>query len=274
MDRLAAHVIATAALTVTLATVPVLFADASHAASSPLSAAAPAADPQPQASNDARSDAAALPALPPLDADPQAALPAAAHADPETAAPQAAGPAEAETAPSPAAKPPAAAAEPPAYGAARASRAAAKAHAVHTVHADHRGAHGSMLLHSWGGPCADVRQVGATGHALYHGMIAFSVKEYYSPACRSYYGYTFAWLQFRRLHVRYDVGVAVYDFTRDSIVGARTFLGGAGGPSFWSAAIPAAKGTCTQGEGHYFYYPAGAPGGFEEGDTFTTRTCA
>ena len=34
MDRLAAHVIATAALTVTLATVPVLFADASHAASS------------------------------------------------------------------------------------------------------------------------------------------------------------------------------------------------------------------------------------------------
>lgn len=32
MDRLAAHVIATAALTVTLATVPVLFADASHAA--------------------------------------------------------------------------------------------------------------------------------------------------------------------------------------------------------------------------------------------------
>lgn len=32
MDRLAAHVIATAALTVILATVPVLFADACHAA--------------------------------------------------------------------------------------------------------------------------------------------------------------------------------------------------------------------------------------------------
>ncbi len=41
MDRLAAHVIATAALTVTLATVPVLFADASHAASAPLTAAPP-----------------------------------------------------------------------------------------------------------------------------------------------------------------------------------------------------------------------------------------
>lgn len=263
MDRLAAHVIATAALTVTLATVPVLFADASHAASSPLSAAAPAADQQPQASHDARSDAA--PALPPLDAGPEAA------------AAQATGPAEAETAPSPAAEPPSAAAESPALGAGRVPHAAAKAHAEHAGHAAHparRNIHGSMLMHSWGGPCADVRQVGATGHALYHGMIAFSVKEYYSPACHSYYGYTFAWLQFRRLHVRYDVGVAVYDFTRDSIVGARTFLGGAGGPSFWSAALPAAKGMCTQGEGHYFSYPAGAPGGFEEGDTFTTRTCA
>ncbi|WP_034265894.1 hypothetical protein [Actinospica robiniae] len=34
MDRLAVHVIATAALTLTLATVPVLFADACHASSS------------------------------------------------------------------------------------------------------------------------------------------------------------------------------------------------------------------------------------------------
>jgi hypothetical protein len=43
MDRLAAHVIATAALTLTLATVPVLFADASPAAPAASSTAAVAA---------------------------------------------------------------------------------------------------------------------------------------------------------------------------------------------------------------------------------------
>lgn len=43
MDRLAVHVIATAALTLTLATVPVLFADACHASSSALPPAASAA---------------------------------------------------------------------------------------------------------------------------------------------------------------------------------------------------------------------------------------
>jgi hypothetical protein len=43
MDRLAVHVIATAALTLTLATVPVLFADACHASSSALPPTAPAA---------------------------------------------------------------------------------------------------------------------------------------------------------------------------------------------------------------------------------------
>ena len=262
MDRLAAHVIATAALTVTLATVPVLFADASHAASSPLTAAAPAAGPQTQASNDARGDAAgALPALPPLDADPQTAI------TPAT------GPADDGAAPPPAADAPPAAAELRADRADHADHAAGALHAAAKAYGGGRRVHHADRLLYSGGPCADVRQVGATGRALYHGMIAFSVKEYYSPGCRSYYGYTFAWLQFRRLHVRYDAGVAVYDFTHDSIVGARTFPGGTGGPDFWSAAVPAVKGMCTQGEGHYFYYPAGAPGGFEEGDTFTTRTC-
>lgn len=47
MDRLAAHVIATAALTVTLATVPVLFADASPATPAAPSTAAVAAAPAP-----------------------------------------------------------------------------------------------------------------------------------------------------------------------------------------------------------------------------------
>ena len=105
-------------------------------------------------------------------------------------------------------------------------------------------------------------------------MIAFSVKQFYSPACHSYYGYTYAWQRFRKLHVRYDVGAAVFDTTHDAIDGARTYLGGDGGPGFWSAAIPAANGECTEGDGHYFYYPGSAPGGFEEGDTHSPKVCA
>ena len=177
MDRLAAHVIATAALTVTLATVPVLFADASHAATLPVTA-------------------------------------------PKTAT-------------------------------------------VKTVHAQ------TAVT-----PCADRYQVGRTEHEFFHGMTAFSVKEFYSPSCHSYYGYSFAWLQFRRLHVRYDVGMAVFDVTHQAIDGARTFIDGAGGPDYWSTPVTVAHGTCVQGEGHYFYFPPNAPGGFVEGDTQSTEVCA
>jgi hypothetical protein len=172
MDRLAAHVIATAALTVTLATVPVLFADASHAATVPVS-------------------------------QPAAALPEAAAQ-----------------------------------------------------------------------PCADRYQVGETRHEYYHGMTAFSVKEFYSPSCHNLYGYSYAWLQFRDLHVRYDVGMAVYDLTHGAIDGAETYLGGIGGPAYWSAPVHLTGKTCFQGEGHYFYYPPNAPGGFEESDTRSTPVCA
>ena len=223
MDRLAAHVIATAALTVTLATVPVLFADACHAATAPASATAPL----PQSSNDARTTgAAALPALPPL------------------------------------------AAQAAAYQTAQAKTAAPAAGAAGTAAAKK-----PRLLFS-GGPCADVHQVGQTVHEIYHGIAAFSVKEFYSPGCHSYYGYSFAWLQFRRLHVHFDVGMAVYDATHDAIDGARTYIGGAGGPDYWSAPVSAVKGVCTQGEGHYFYYPPNSPAGFEEGDMLSTKVCA
>ena len=218
MDRLAAHVIATAALTVTLATVPVLFADASHAASTSAPAVAAAT---PSQTSDADPDGS-LPALPPLDPAPQTPAPLSAPAGP--------------------------------------------ALDDHSPYA--------RLRTAGGRPCPDVRQVGHTTHALYRGMIAFSVREYYSPSCHSYYGYSFAWHRFRRLHVRFDVGMAVFDDKRDAIDGARTYVGGEGGPGYWSAAVPADGDGCTQGEGHYFYYPADAPGGFEEGDTFSTRVCS
>jgi hypothetical protein len=197
MDRLAAHVIATAALTVTLATVPVLFADASHAATTP---AANAKSTQVQTST-----------VPNAQNGPTWQTPVTVPEHPR-------------------------------------------------------------LLFS-GGPCADVRQVGQTAHEVFDGKVAFSVKEYYSPACHDYYGYSFAWLQFRDLHIRYDVGMAVYDVTHDSIDGARTYVGGVGGPNYWSAPVPATKNTCFQGEGHYFYYPANSPYGFAEGDTRSPKVC-
>ena len=189
MDRLAAHVIATAALTVTLATVPVLFADASHAATVPTGTSTTA---------------------------------------PATQTPSATGPAATP-------------------------------------------AHPRRLFA--GGPCADVRQVGQTAHEVYDGIVAFSVKEYYSPACHDYYGYSYSWLQFRNLHVRFDVGAAVHDMTHDSIDGARTYVGGEGGPNYWSAPVPAQAGSCYEGEGHYFYYPPNSPYGFVEGDTLSTKVC-
>lgn len=220
MDRLAAHVIATAALTLTLATVPVLFADASHAATRPASPDVSAAKSSSWQAADIRTAADARSIHPPRTA-------------------------EAQTAP------------------ARAAAAGSVSPATWTD-----------TLPQAQRPCPDVQQVGRTVHALYHGMIAFSVRQYYSASCRSYYGYSYAWQQFRRLHVRYDVGMAVYEAPSDTIDGARTYAGGAGGPAYWSGAVRGAKGGCSQGEGHYFYYPAGSKYRFEEADALSPRVCA
>jgi hypothetical protein len=68
--------------------------------------------------------------------------------------------------------------------------------------------------------------------------------------------------------------MAVYDLTHGSIDGATTYVGGLGGPAYWSAPVHLKAKSCFQGEGHYFYYPPNAPGGFEEGDTRSTPVCA
>lgn len=116
-------------------------------------------------------------------------------------------------------------------------------------------------------PCADARQIGDTSYARWHGVIAFSVKLYYSRQCRESYGYAYPWLQFRLLKVRYDLGMGVFDTTHDAIDGARTFVGGSGGPDFWSSPVTVPTGTCTQGLAHVFYPDT-------ETDTFTARFCA
>jgi hypothetical protein len=270
MDRLAVHVIATAALTVTLATVPVLFADACHASSStvaPTAAATPGA--APHASSDAVSPEAALaetaalaPAvavLPALSGQAQTQAAASAPAGPAPAAPDAPGPA----------------ADP----ADRTGNAVAGRADLDAVQPENAGAdqtdRGRMLLPRVPDlPCGDVRQIGATTYAHYRGIIAFSVRQYYSPTCHAYLGYSYAWYRFRRLHVPYDVGMAVYDTGSDAIEGAKTYVGGADGPGYWSTPVRTRAGVCTKGEGHFFYYPSDTPGGFIEGDTMTAQTCA
>ena len=115
-------------------------------------------------------------------------------------------------------------------------------------------------------PCPDAYQVGTTAYARWHGMIAFSVKQFYSPKCHSVYGYAYPWLQFRVQKQPYDLGMAVFDLTHDAIVGARTFVNGTGGPDFWSAPFVPTSGTCTQGLAHVFFPDT-------ESDTFTDKFC-
>jgi hypothetical protein len=192
MDRFAAHLVATSALTAALAALPAAFGEPDSAQAAPLAPAAAAA-----------TSAAAGPVDPggPM-------LPAAA---PGAAAGHAAGPV----------------------------------------------------------PCPDARQVGATAHAYRHGEIAFSVKLFYSPSCRELYGYAYPWLQFRVQHVRYDLGVGVFDVTHDEIDGPHNFLSGAGGPDFWSEPVPATAHTCTEGLVHV-YYPTDPD---DETDTYTAMSC-
>lgn len=115
-------------------------------------------------------------------------------------------------------------------------------------------------------PCPDAYQVGATAYARWHGMIAFSVKQFYSPTCHTAYGYAYPWLQFRELKQQYDLGMADFDLTHDAIMGARTFVNGVNGPDFWSAPFMATAGTCTQGLAHVFFPDT-------ETDTFTAKFC-
>lgn len=115
-------------------------------------------------------------------------------------------------------------------------------------------------------PCPDAYQVGTTAYARWHGMIAFSVKQFYSPKCHTVYGYAYPWLQFRVQKQPYDLGMAVFDLTHDAIVGARTFVNGTGGPDFWSAPFIPTAGTCTQGLAHVFFPDT-------ESDTFTDKFC-
>ena len=203
MDRLAAHIVATALLTAALAAVPLALAKPTSEASTFKAALPAAATVSPSAS-------------------------AAASAVSTAPAPSAPTP----TAPAPSATPKTSATKP----------------ALVPI------------------PCPDAYQVGTTAYARWHGMVAFSVKQFYSPNCHTVYGYAYPWLQFREQKQHYDLGMAVFDLTHDAIVGARTFVNGAGGPDFWSAPFVPTAGTCTQGLAHVFFPD-------DETDTFTDKFC-
>jgi hypothetical protein len=114
--------------------------------------------------------------------------------------------------------------------------------------------------------CPDAFQVGPTEYARWHGAIAFSVKQFYSPLCRARFGYAHPWFQFRAAKVSFDLGMADFDLTHDTINGARTFVDGDGGPDFWSDPVSVPAGTCTQGLAHVFFPDT-------ETDTFTDKFC-
>jgi hypothetical protein len=115
-------------------------------------------------------------------------------------------------------------------------------------------------------PCGDVHQVGTTVYARWHGSVAFSVKQFYSPYCHTLYGYAYPWLQFRAQKVHYDIGTGVFDVSHDAIDGPRTFLGGAGGPDFWSSPVYVPSYACTEGIAHVFFPDT-------ETDTLTVKSC-
>ena len=204
MDRLAAHIVATAVLTVALAAIPTAMA---QPAASSSAAAAPSTTPTPTQTSTS---------------------PAASSASASAAA----------------------SASPKLSGSDRMPRA------------EHRWREIAPPF-----PCPDAFQVGPIEYARWHGAIAFSVRQFYSPSCHARFGYAHAWLQFRVKRVNYDLGMAEFDVTHDAIDGARTFVGGAGGPDFWSDKVSVPAGTCTEGLVHVFFPD-------DETDTFTDKFCA
>lgn len=114
--------------------------------------------------------------------------------------------------------------------------------------------------------CPDAFQVGPAAYARWHGAIAFSVKQFYSPSCHARFGYARAWRRFRDQRVSYDLGIAGFDATHDAIDGARTYVGATGGPDYWSDPVSVPAGTCTEGLAHVFFPD-------DETDTFTSEFC-
>lgn len=71
--------------------------------------------------------------------------------------------------------------------------------------------------------CDDAKQVGSTGYVKRNGTTIASVKQFYSKRCKVNYGYLWVWDSFRDSSGPYDVGIGVYSYPQDKVLGLRTW---------------------------------------------------
>ncbi|WP_030567224.1 hypothetical protein [Streptomyces aureocirculatus] len=116
------------------------------------------------------------------------------------------------------------------------------------------------------GVCSDAYQIGATAYIDRAGAHAASVKQFYSPTCKTNYGYVWVWKSFRDKVKDYDVSTGVYSFARDEIVG-QDWWNQTNGQEFWS--LPAKTAAeCTSAIGRLR-----APGDALTGQAMTSKRC-
>ncbi|MFG2957463.1 hypothetical protein ACGF5O_27525 [Streptomyces sp. NPDC048291] len=95
--------------------------------------------------------------------------------------------------------------------------------------------------------CADAYQIGTTGYITRAGRTAASVKQFYSPSCGKNYGYVWVWQSFRDPVGDYDVTSAVYSYSRDEVLGKRSWTDTTA-QEFWSNGTGTVS-DCTAGSG-------------------------
>ena len=83
------------------------------------------------------------------------------------------------------------------------------------------------------GVCPDARQIGATAYVDRNGAHIASVKQFYSPQCQENYAYLWVWQSYRDVTPSYDVGLGVYSYDRDAVLGTVSAKG-THQQEFWS----------------------------------------
>ncbi|GAA0462741.1 MULTISPECIES: hypothetical protein [Streptomyces] len=97
------------------------------------------------------------------------------------------------------------------------------------------------------GVCSDAYAIGNTGYITRQGVKIASVKQFYSPKCQQNYGYLWVWDSFRAKAGDYDVSTSIYSYSKDEILGTRTWTNSTA-QEFWSNGTATVK-ACTAGIG-------------------------
>lgn len=82
--------------------------------------------------------------------------------------------------------------------------------------------------------CADAYQIGGTRYVYREGVRIASVKQFYSPQCQENYGYVWVWQSFREKFGYHHVSTAIYSYTRDEVLGERSWDTDSG-QEYWSS---------------------------------------